>query len=187
MSPFLILFLILAVILVLMLAWGARPPKKVLLTPDDVFEALSNERHYARMPQILQSLREEDTEFMRERGRAELLRQVRRERTRIALRYLNYLQEEYQVLLEASRILATLAPELSALDEYERFKRNIRFAFCCRYLGWRLRLGLPPWEAFGTISDMAGEITLQLETAAARLGERALLAADYSSVLKERP
>lgn len=178
MTPSLFLFLALAVILILLLAWAGRPPKKVLHSPDEVLQALSEERHYARLPQILQSLREDDTEFIRGRGHEALLGRIREERKRIALNYLNYLEEEFQILLESSRILASLAPELAAMSEFDRFRQNFRFILSCRYLRWRLRLGLQPWDAFGTVSDMAGAMTLQLEAAAARLGERAFLASD---------
>ena len=174
----LVLFIAFAVILVLLLAWAARPPKKVLHSPNEVLEALSEQRHYARLPQILQSLREDDTEFLRGRGHEALLGRLRQERKRIALHYLDFLEEEFRILLECSRILSTLAPELAPRGEFTRFRKNLRFLWTCRYLRWRLRLGLQPWDAFGTISDMAGTITLQLEAATVRLAERALHAAD---------
>ena len=174
----LLLFIALAVLLVLLLAWAAAPPKTAPLTPDEAFAALSQERHYARLPQILQSLREDDTEFMRARGHVKLLAQVREERKRIALRYLNYLQEEFRILVECSRILATLAPELAPKGEFERFQQNLRFLWTCHYLRWRLRLGMEPWDAFGTLSDMAGTMTLRLEAATARLAERSFSATD---------
>jgi hypothetical protein len=80
------------------------------------------------------------------------------------------------VLMEASRILSTMDPELSAMREFDRFKRSLRFMLCCRYLRWRLRLGLQPRSVFGIISDMAGDMTLQLEASTGRLGEQAMLA-----------
>lgn len=175
----LMLFVAFAVILFLMLAWIASPGKPAL-KPEEVFEALSEERHYARLPQILQSLRQDDTEFMRRRGHNALLDRLRRERKRIALRYLDYLEEEFQILLECSRILATLAPEPTAMGEFARLRQNLKFLLSCRYLRWRLRLGLEPWRAFGTLSDMAGTVTLQLEAATTRLGERAFVASDSS-------
>jgi len=185
MSLPLLLFIAFAVILILLLAWAVRPPKKMLLSVDDVFTALSEERHYARLPQILQSLREEDTEFLRVGGHQELAGRLRAERKRIALRYLNYLEDEYQLLLEASRILARIAPEITPLHEFERLKRNVRFVLCCRYLRWRLRLGLQPWNVFGTISDMEGDLTLRLETATASLGERATMASEFPLFLEK--
>jgi len=170
-----LLFLVAAVLIVLLLAWATRPPKRTFRSPNEVLEALTEERHYARLPQILQALREEDLEFLRGSGPGHLAEQVESERTKIALRYLEYLEEEFQVLLEASRMLAGMAPELSALREFDRFKRSLMFMLCCRYLKWKLRLGLQPWREFGVISDLAGEITLQLEAATGRLGERAFL------------
>lgn len=185
MSLPLLLFIAIALVLILLLAWAARPPKRVLLSVDDVFAALSEERHYARLPQILQSLRKEDTEFLFDEGHEGLAGRLRAERKEIALRYLDYLEDEFQLLLEASRILARIAPEVAPMDELERFKRNVRFVLSCRYLQWRLRLGLQPWNVFGTLSDMEGELTLQLEAATVRLGERAALAPGFPLFLKK--
>jgi hypothetical protein len=186
MTVSLMLFIVFAVLLVLLLAWAVRPLRRAPLTPDDVFEALSEERHYARLPQILQSLELDDTEFIRDRGQAALLERLRQERKRIALHYLSYLEEEYRVLQECSRILATLAPELATKGEFDRFRQNLRFIWNCRYLRWRLRFGLQPWDVFGTLSDMAGTITLQLEAATARLAERAMSTTNAPSVPSER-
>lgn len=182
--PFL-LFIALAVVLVLVLAWAARPPQKAPVTPDQAFEALSQDRHYARLPQILQALREEDTEFMRDRGQAELLARVRKERKRIALRYLRYLQEEFRILQECSSILATLAPELAPKGELERFWQNLQFVGNCQYLHWRLRLGMQPWDVFGRLSDMAGTVTLRLEAASSRLAERAASTGDHGRLVSD--
>jgi hypothetical protein len=174
MTPSLILFIAVAVALVLVLAWAARPPKSKILNVQEVFRILAEQRHYVRLPQILQALQEEDTEYLRQRGHAVLLNQVRRERKQIAIRYLDYLEEEFQVLIEASRILVKLAPQLTTLRELDRLKKNLQFAWCCKYLRLRLRLGMQPWDAFNTISDMAGAMTLQLEAAMAQLGEKAM-------------
>jgi hypothetical protein len=177
-----LIFLILAILLVLLLAWAARPPKRTFRSAQDVLEALCHERHYSRLPQILQVLGDEDTSYLRDVDQARLVGQVRAERKAVAIGYLDYLEEEFQVLLEASRILASMAPELSAIREFDRFKRSLRFMLCCHYLRWRLRFGLQPWNVFGTISDMAGDMTLQLEAATGRLGERAMMGYDSSSV-----
>jgi hypothetical protein len=168
----LLLFMVSAAVLILLLAWAVRPPQRSLST-EEALEALSQERHYARMPQILQSLREDDTEFMRTRGQSDLLAQIRAERKRIAVRYLGYLLDEYRMLVECSRVIAKLAPELSVKGEYEHLKNYLRFVWICRSLQWRIVVGLEPWESFGTLSDMAGTMTLQLEAAAERLGEKA--------------
>ncbi len=181
-----ILFILLAVLLIGALVWAIRPPKRKLLSINDVLTALSEERHYSRLPQILQALQPEDTAFLRDRGLAPLRRRIRSQRGRIALLYLDCLQEEYEKLLEASRVVAAMAPELIALDEAERFKLNLRFALGCRYLRWKLRLGLEPWGGFGLLSQMASGMALRLEGATSQIGERTAWSLEFSSILKER-
>jgi hypothetical protein len=186
MSISIIFFFVLAIVFALLLAWAVRPPKKILLSVDDVLNALSEKRHYARLPQILQSLRNDDTDFLHSKGRDELASRLRRERKRIALRYLNYLQDEYQLLLEASRILVKVAPEVSPMEEFERFRLNVRFVLYCRYLRLRLWFGLQPWDIFGILSDMEGDMTLRLEMATTRIGERAAIASEFPLFLENR-
>jgi hypothetical protein len=178
------LFIAFALFLIVLLVWAVRSPKKPPLSVDEVLGTLCEKRHYARLPQILQCLREDDTEFLSAGGYQALATRLRRERKRIALRYLTYLQEEYQLLLETSRVLAKIAPEISMMDEFERFRLSLRFTVCCRYLRWRLRLGLQPWDAFGILSDMEGDITLSLEAATAHIGERSAIASEFPLFLQ---
>jgi len=181
-----ILFILLAVLLIGALIWAVQPPKRKLVSIDDVLRALTEEHHYSRLPQILQALQPEDTAFLRARGFATLRRRIRSERGRIALLYLDCLQEEYEKLLEASRVVAAMAPEMVALDEAERFKLNLRFALGCRYLRWRLLLGLEPWRGFGRLSEMTSGMALRLEMATSQIGERSALSLAFASILKKR-
>jgi len=173
-----LLFLLVPVLLVLLLGWFARPAKKSFHSPGEVLDALTRERHYARLPQILQALREEDAAYVRNSGQLQLVNRMRSERIAIAGRYLDCLEQEYQILIEASRMLSAMAPELSAIGEFDRFEHSLRFMLYCRFLRWKLRLGLQPWDTFGVLSDMAGYMTLQLEAATGRLGERAMIGYD---------
>src|SRR5208283_3702704 len=84
-----ILFIFLAVLLLAALVWAIRPPKRKLVSINDVLTALSEQHHYSRLPQILQALQPEDTAFLRDRGFAPLCRKIRSERGRIALLYLD--------------------------------------------------------------------------------------------------
>jgi hypothetical protein len=181
-----ILFIVLAVLLSGALVWAIRPPKRQLVSIDDVLTALYEEHHHSRLAQILQALRPEDTAFLRDRGFAPLRRRIRSERGRIALLYLDCLQEEYEKLLEASRVVAAMAPELVALDEAERFKLTLRFALGCRYLRLRLILGLEPWRGLGILSEMASGMALRLERAIAQIGERAAWGLEFPSIPKDR-
>src|SRR5258708_28361179 len=106
-----ILIILFALLLVVLLAWALRPPTRQIKPPLDVFEALSQSRHSSRMSHILQALRPADTEFLRHTGQAALIQTVRRQPKRIALNYLDQLQEEFETLLEISRALAFMTPE----------------------------------------------------------------------------
>ena len=185
MSLTILLFIPFALLLVGLLAWAGRPVLRKLLSANEVLEALSGERHSCRLPQILRALQPEDEEFLQERGHGELGTRLRMERKRIALRYLDRLQEEFEVLLEASRLLAVMSPEVIAMQELERFKLSLRFRLCCRYLRGRLQLGLAPWGAFGVLSVMAGHLALQLESATNQMGDRAALAGEFASILEQ--
>jgi hypothetical protein len=56
----------------------------------------------------------------------------------------------------------------------------------CRYLRWKLRLGLEPWRGFGLLSEMTSGMALRLEVATSQIWERAALSLALSSILKER-
>ena len=181
------LFFILAALLLLgLLAFAVRPIEKRALSPDSVFEVLSEPRHSFRLPQILQSLQPSDTEFLERRGLRSLRQRVRSERTQIVIRYLNHLETDYETLLEASRILAVMSPEVVPMQEFERLRLSIRFARNCFVMRLRLRAGLAPWKGFAKISDMATTMSCRMEAATSQVGLQAALAADPASFTDER-
>ncbi len=177
-------FLVAVVLLIALLLWALRPAKIRFQSPEVVFEALSAPRHYYRLPQILLALQKLDTDFLEERGYQELFRRVRSERKRIALNYLDYIETDYRTLIEASRVLAAMAPEVVASDEWERLRLSISFTWNCRLLRWKLMTGLRPWKRFARISEMASDLSYRLEQATTRIGERAAMASEFPSLLE---
>ena len=183
---FLFLFFVgIAILLMGLLLWAVRPVKIKFNSPDEVFEALSSPHPYYELPLILQILRAEDTEFMAQRGYGELCKGIRNERKAMALQYLQLIETDYRTLLEASRVLAAMAAEVVAWQEWERVRLNVSFSWKCKMLRWRLRTGLTPWASFTKISDMASELSFRLEQATTRIGERAVLASEFPSLLEE--
>lgn len=182
-APF---FILAALLLLALLAYAVRPIHKRELSPDSVFEALSDPRHSFRLPQILQSLQPSDTQFLEQRGLHLLRQRIRSERKQIALRYLSILETDYETLLEASRILAVMSPEIGALQEWEPLRLSMRFARNCFLMRLRLRAGLVPWKGFGRISDMATTMSFRLESATSQIGMRSALASELPSFLEER-
>jgi len=169
-----ITFAVIALALIGLLAWATKPPRLATRPTQDIFEFLSQPRHCLRLPFILQVMQPEDTEFLRESGNVELMHTLRGQRRRVALRYLDQLQEEFEMLLEISRTLAVMAPEVIAVEEMERWRLSLLFAWNCTILRWRLRMGMQPVVGFTTISSMATRMVRHLEAATTRIAEGAI-------------
>ncbi|HEV2102504.1 MAG TPA: hypothetical protein VGR58_06970 [Candidatus Acidoferrum sp.] len=181
---FLVLF---AILLVGLLAWALRPPAQQIRPALDVFEALRQSRHASRMSQIFQALQPQDTEFLGRAGQASLMQTIRRERRTIALNYLRQLQEEFAMLLEISRVLAVMSPEVIAMEEMERWKLSLAFAANCAFLRWKLRLGIQPFSGFTLLSNMATSFARRLEAATTRIAEATVQSAQSSGHPNENP
>ena len=166
-----ILLVLFAFLLVGLLVWALRPPARRALPETDIFEALRHSRHSSRMPQVLRALQPADTEHLRESGQVALMQTLRRQRRRIALNYLNELQQEFEMLLEISRVLAVMSPDAVGMEEIERWRLSVTFAATCAFLRWKLRLGLQPFSGFTLLSNMASNISLELDTATTRIAE----------------
>jgi hypothetical protein len=173
-----IMLVLFAILLVVLLAWALRPPAREPRPSLDVFEALRQSRHSSRMSHILQSLQPQDTEYLRSAGQPALMRTVRRQRRITALNYLQQLQEEFELLLEISRVLAVMSPEVIAMEEMERWKLSLAFAANCAILKWKLRLGLQPFSGFTLLSNMATSFAHRLEAATTRIAETTVRSAE---------
>jgi hypothetical protein len=174
MSLPLILVVLFALLLVGLLVWALRPPAQPAKPPLDVFEALSRPRHCSRISHVVQALQPEDTEYLREAGQVAAMQTLRQQRRRIALKYLDQLQEEFKELLEISRVLAVMSPQVAGTQEMERWKLNMAFSVNCFFLRWRLRLGLRPFSGFALLSTMAADMARQLDMATTRIAEAAV-------------
>jgi len=172
------LFVLFAVLLIALLLWALRPPKRRIPNGEDIFDLLSQPRHCARIPHILRALQPEDTEFLQEKGTSALMHSLRQQRRKIALHYLDQLQEEFELLLEISRALAVMAPELVAIEEMERWKLSALFALNCAVLRFRLRFGLRPFEGFASLSTMATQMVRHLEAVTSKIAETTVQGSD---------
>lgn len=186
MSVPVILLVLFAILLVVLLAWALRAPARASRPVLDVFEALRESRHSARMSHILQALQPQDTEYLRSAGQLALMQTIRRQRRIIALNYLGQLQEEFEMLLEISRMLAVMSPEVIPMQEMERWKLSLVFAANCAFLRWKLRLGLQPFSGFSLLSNMATSVAHSLEAATTRIAEATVQSVEPSGPSHEQ-
>jgi hypothetical protein len=181
MSLPILLLVLFALLLVGLLAWALRTPERPVKPAIDVFAALSRPRHASRMSHVMQALQPQDTEYLRETSQLAMMQTLRQQRRGIALNYLDQLQVEFEELLEISRVLALMSPQVTGLQEINRWKLGMSFAANCALLRWKLRLGLQPFSGFTLLSNMATDIARQLEMATTHIAEAAARGSEPSA------
>ena len=182
MSLQLSLFFGLVLVLLLLLAWALRAPRKPKrpgVGPNFLEE--TGRLHVDFLPQIRQALAQSDYDFLADRGMSSLQRRLRRERKRIVLAYLAAVHEDFESLLRMARIISVLSPEVAALHEFERLRLTLKFSLRYRLIRMQLRAGKVPIPRLAGLSDLVSGLSVRMETAMKELGERAALAAELAS------
>ncbi|MFI5058598.1 MAG: hypothetical protein ACHQLQ_10455 [Candidatus Acidiferrales bacterium] len=187
MSPFFYFFFGFVAVLLVLLIWSLRSPKKQAYSSLDpaAFQG-PDRRHATYLSQIHRALAPADLEFLASQGSAKLARRVRKERRRIALLYLSSVQEDFQKLLRLARVIAVLSPEVVANQEFERLRLGVQFSFRCQMIRIRLFCGFAALPQLSGLSQMVSGFAVRMETAIAELGERAALATELASSLESR-
>lgn len=137
--------------------------------------------HIAHLPKIRQALGEADSRYLSQKAPRALVRRVRRERRRVALAFLSAVREDFQSLLRLAKIIAVLSPEVAAVQEFERLRLTVKFAWRYEVIRMQLRAGLTPLPRLDALSDFVSSMSVRMETAMKELGERAALAAELAS------
>ena len=181
------LYISLVVLLLLLLGWALRAPRKrrgISVGPATLEE--TGQCHVTYLPQIRQALAPADFEFLASRASPKLTSRVRKERRRIALTYLSAVQEDFQRLLRLARVIAVLSPEVSTAQEFERLRLGVQFTLRCQMIRIRLLCGIAALSQLSGLSQMVSAFAVRMETAITELGERAALATELTSSLERR-
>ncbi len=174
-------------VLLLLLFWALRTPRKRTKPeagPSSLEE--TGRRHVDFLPQIRQALAKTDYEFLSKKGKGALQRRVQQERRRVALTYLSAIRQDFQNLLRMARVISLLSPEVAALHEFERLRLTLKFDLRYRIIRMQLRAGHAPVPRLDGLSDLVSGLSVRMETAIKELGERAALAAELASSLDGR-
>ena len=184
MSFFFYLFLGLVGLLLLVSIWSLRKPGRSTITPLSV-KVLeeSGRRNVTYWPAIQQALAEADYDFVFQNGSRSLLRQIRRERRRVALAYLAALRADFQGLLEMARVIAVLSPEVVAVEEFERLRLTLRFMWRFEMIRVELWAGFAPLPQLSGLGNVVSGLSVRMERAVKDLGERAAMASALASSL----
>jgi hypothetical protein len=181
------LLLSFAVLLLVLLGWILRAPTQSLKSyADFVLADESDRRNVTYFPQVKQALAADDFAFLVSRGSPLLARRVRKERRRIALAYLDSLQNDFLKLWRLARVIASLSPKVGVAQEVARLRLGLTFALRYEMVRITFLLGFAPLPALGSLSEVVGRLAIRLEATMRDLGERSALAAKLASSLDRR-
>jgi hypothetical protein len=173
-----------AVLVLLLLGWVLRDPRKHT-GPDGDPESSEEfgQRHVGYFPQVRQALAAEDFAFLSSRGSPQLARRLRKERRKIALAYLASIRRDFLKLWRLARVIASMSPQVGVGQELARLRLGLIFSLRYEMIRVKFLFGFSPLPELGFLSDVVSRLSLRLETAMKNVGERAALAAKLGSSL----
>jgi hypothetical protein len=175
-----------AVLMLLVLAWILRDPRKHA-GPDGDLDSTDelSQRHVSYFPQVRQALAAEDFAFLSSRGSPQLAHRIRKERRKIALAYLSCLRGDFLKLWRLARVIASMSPQVGVAQEFARLRLGMAFSLRYEIIRIEFLFGFAPLPELGSLSDVVSRLSIRLETAMNNLGERAALGAKLASSLDD--
>jgi hypothetical protein len=179
-SPY--LFYTVVAVLLLLLVWALRSPRKSARSNVDVASLTENPRpHASYLPQIRWALSPDDLIYLTSRGRHDLARRLRKDRRRVALAYLPAVGQDFERMLHLARVIARLSPKVATLQEWERFQLTVQFYWRYQVVRFGLLCGLTRLRELSGLSEIVSGLAVRVESAMSELGERAALAVKLAS------
>lgn len=133
----------------------------------------SNAINFQQVRQIFESA---DIRYLSERVDRSTLRNVRKERHRVAIRFLEGMRKDFLQLEEAASIVAALSAEVDARQEWRRFRLGAEFRVKYAALRAKYALGLASSESFRELAWKVSSLAVQLERAVSEIAAGAALA-----------
>jgi len=171
----------LAFLLLALLIWALQSsprPRKTRASLEE--QQRGNIEYFGQIQQVLSA---EDREYLSRKGPAGLAQSVDRERRRVALDFLQALDEEFSRLLRLARVIAMLSPEVAPLQEIERMRFSVVFRWRLQVIRARIAFGMARPPQLAAVSEILSQLSVRMESATRALGERAALAAEMASAV----
>jgi hypothetical protein len=169
-------------LLLSLFVWSQRQPKKEASSPtlptgtqDLKGSAVTH------LSQVRQALSREDDQFLDRAAGRELRQRIKRDRRRVVLKYLLALRQDFEGLLRTAKIIAVLSPEIGVGQEFERLRLTMTFLWRLRMIQLAVYAGYAPQPQVDDLSNLISGLSIRLEAAMKKLGERAALVAEMAS------
>jgi len=180
-SALLVAFGVLVAALLGALLWSAgrkRRPEHSVPTRDSLFPLPC--QHLTNLPQIRQAIERADLEYLKTRVSPRRADQLRRDRRRIVLAYLDGLREDFDNVVEATTKVAALSPQVEARHEFRRLRIAVEFRVRYTLLRIKFGIGLSAFPGLGRLALMVSSLAVELERAMNEVAAGAALAENRS-------
>jgi hypothetical protein len=179
------IFIAIIACLLVLLGWALSTPRQGRPINGGAVAGLeqTGRRHATYLPLIRRALSPTDFVFLKARGPRRLVSRVKKERRRVALRYLEGLHGDFLQLVRVAKVVAALSPEVATAQELERAWLTVQFSWRYRMLRAEVYAGTVSLRSLDGLSQMVSELAVRVEKAMSELGERAAIAAQLASPL----
>jgi len=127
-------------------------------------------KHVVNLPQIRQALAPADFSYLAKKSGPRTAQRVDKERRRIALRYLCGLREDFEQLMHAAQVVASLSPEVEAKEEWKRLRLGVEFRIKYQLARAKFALGAPGFPGLERLAQLVSSLAMDLERAVAGIG-----------------
>ena len=130
--------------------------------------------HVPNLSQIRQALDQTDLEYLAAKVNRKASRRMMSERRRITLKYLSGLRQDFERLMDAAQVVASLSPQVEAKEEWKRFRLSIEFNFKYQLVRARLAMRVPAFGGLENLAQHISSLAMDLERAAHEIGIAAM-------------
>jgi len=164
-----VLFAVAFAMVLIRILWARRGSAEAGRSSIDRAMEVALPKHYRFFPQVRQALSAGDNEYLQQAAPPHIARQVLRERSGIAKRFLYGLREDFSSLERLARIVASLSPVISREQEMERLYLGLRFRLLFVMVWLHLSIGQVPLQQLEHLTELVGRLALRMEQAMAEI------------------
>jgi len=120
-------------------------------------------KHVTNLSQIRQALDTKDFDYLSGRFESSKMRNFKKERRQVVLKYLAGLKEDFDRLMDTAQIVASLSHEVEAKEEWKRFKLASRFRLNYGMARIKFTTGSLAFPGLENLANIVSSLEIDLE------------------------
>jgi len=119
--------------------------------------------HVTNLSQIKQALDSRDFDYLAAKLDSSKLRELKKERRKVVLKYLAGLKGDFDQLMETAQIVASLSPEVEVKEEWKRFKLAFTFRLNYQIARAKFTLASPAFHGLENLANIVSSLEMELQ------------------------